>query len=41
VLTTVDTLQEAIDWAKTENFTVQVALVRNTSNGNRDHWVEV
>jgi hypothetical protein len=40
VLNTLDTLQEAIDWAKAGYTTVYVAQVRDTSKGNSEHWIE-
>jgi hypothetical protein len=40
VLNTLTTQSDAIQWAKSENYTVFVAVVRNTSKGNPGHWWE-
>lgn len=36
-----DTQDDAINWAKTEGYSVHVARVRNTDKGNPDHWRKV
>jgi hypothetical protein len=40
VLKTLETQSDAIQWAKAENYTVFVAIVRDTSKGNSEHWWE-
>jgi hypothetical protein len=40
VLKTLQTQSDAIQWAKAENYTVFVAIVRDTSKGNSKHWWE-
>jgi hypothetical protein len=37
-LTSFDTQHDAIQWAKTEEYVVHVAGVRNTDKGNPDDW---
>jgi hypothetical protein len=41
VLQTLETRQEAIDWAKGVGCGVYVPRVRNTSKGNSEHWIEI
>jgi hypothetical protein len=41
VLKTLETRQEAIDWAKGVGCGVYVAQVRDTSKGNSERWIEI
>ncbi len=38
VLKTLDSQQDAIDWAKAQGYIVHVARVRNTDKDNPEHW---
>jgi hypothetical protein len=40
VLNTLQTQSDAIQWAKAENYTVFVPIVRDRSKGNSEHWWE-